>query len=97
MADDGKPFSPASHPPPTIARYRRWQSEVAVGTWQAAQAHGSGLSEAEAREALERLDPLWDELFPAERARTVRLRLKGLASLVGDLGASAASDLRAAA
>ena len=25
------------------------------------------------REALERLDPLWDELFPAEQARIVRL------------------------
>ena len=25
------------------------------------------------REALERLDPLWDELFPAEQARIVQL------------------------
>lgn len=25
------------------------------------------------REALERLDPLWDELFPAEQARIVEL------------------------
>jgi DNA invertase Pin-like site-specific DNA recombinase len=89
------------------------QPEVVVGTWQAAWAHGSDLSEAEAREALERLDPLWDELFPAERARIVRLlvervevgpdgaevrlRLEGLSSLVRDLSASAASDLRAAA
>ena len=55
-------------------------------------------------EALEQLDPLWDELFPAEQARIVRLlvervevspagadirlRLDGLASLVRDLRAS---------
>ena len=31
------------------------------------------LSEATVREALERLDPLWDELFPAEQARIVQL------------------------
>jgi DNA invertase Pin-like site-specific DNA recombinase len=88
------------------------QPEVVVGTWRAAQAHGSDLSEAEAREALERLDPLWDELFPAERARIVRLlervdvghdgaqvrlRLEGLSSLVRDLGVSGATNLRAAA
>ena len=30
-------------------------------------------SEAEVWEALERLDPLWDELFPAEQARIVQL------------------------
>ena len=55
------------------------------------------------RDALERLDPLWDELFPAEQARIVRLlvehvevgpagadsrlRMAGLAGLVRDLGA----------
>ena len=32
-----------------------------------------GLSEAEVRDALQRLDPLWDELFPAEQARIVQL------------------------
>jgi hypothetical protein len=58
-------------------------------------------------------DPLWDELFPAEQARIVRLlvervdvgpdgaevrlRLDGLASLVRDLGTSAGTDLRVAA
>ena len=31
------------------------------------------MTESEAREALERLDPLWDELFPAEQARIVEL------------------------
>jgi hypothetical protein len=59
------------------------------------------LTESETREALERLDPLWEELFPAEQARIVRLlvervdvsptgadirlRLEGLASLMRDL------------
>jgi hypothetical protein len=56
------------------------------------------------REALERLDPLWNELFAAEQARIVhllvervdvsqdgveiRLRTEGLANLVADLRAS---------
>lgn len=62
-----------------------------------------GLTEAQAREALERLHPLWDELFPAEQARIVqllvervdvdtqgveiRLRSNGLVDLVRDLNA----------
>ncbi len=64
-------------------------------------------------EALERFDPLWDELFPAERARIVRLlverveigpasadirlRVAGLTSLVRDLGAGAPDAERVAA
>jgi len=63
--------------------------------------------------ALDRLDPLWEELFPAEQARIihllvdrvdigpggadVRLRLEGLASLARDLAASPAESARAAA
>jgi hypothetical protein len=59
------------------------------------------------------LDPLWEQLFPAEQARIVRslvervvvgpvgadirLRLDGLASLVRDLTAIAPSALMAAA
>ena len=55
----------------------------------------------EAREALLRLDPLWDELFPAEQARIVqllvervevgtdgldlRLRVDGLTGLVREM------------
>src|ERR1700704_1685873 len=58
------------------------------------------ITEADVREALEQLDPLWDELFPAEQARIVQLlvegveiqedgveirfRVDGLASLVDD-------------
>jgi site-specific DNA recombinase len=47
--------------------------EIVVGTWRAARQTIQNISEAEVREALERLDPLWDELFPAEQARIVQL------------------------
>ena len=43
-----------------------------VGTWIAARGNDPDLTEAETREALGRLDPLWEELFPAEQARIVR-------------------------
>ncbi|QXM24993.1 recombinase family protein [Elioraea tepida] len=78
------------------------QPEVVVGTWVAAKAEDPDLTEADVREALDRLEPLWDELFPAEQQRIVRslvervtvgldgaeirLRVEGLASLVRDLG-----------
>ena len=70
------------------------------------------LSEAEVRTALDTLDPLWDELFPAEQARIVqllvervdvapdgadiRLRNEGLSKLVADLGAIKREARRAA-
>ena len=89
------------------------QPEVVVGTWLAARAEAPDLTEAETREALERLEPLWDELFPAEQARIVRalvervvvgpagadirLRVEGLAGLVRDLTAIAPEALRVAA
>ncbi|WP_333669077.1 recombinase family protein [Elioraea tepidiphila] len=78
------------------------QPEVVVGTWVAAQAEDPNLTETDVRDALDRLEPLWDELFPAEQQRIVRslvervtvgldgaeihLRVEGLASLVHDLG-----------
>jgi DNA invertase Pin-like site-specific DNA recombinase len=78
------------------------QPEVVVGTWMAAKAEDPDLTEADVRAALARLEPLWDELFPAEQQRIVRslvervtvgldgaeirLRVEGLASLVRDLG-----------
>ena len=34
------------------------------------------ITETEVREALFRFDPLWEELFPAEQARIVRLLVK---------------------
>jgi DNA invertase Pin-like site-specific DNA recombinase len=47
--------------------------EIVVRTWRAAREAGGDISEAEVRQAMERLDPLWDELFPAEQARIVQL------------------------
>jgi hypothetical protein len=77
--------------------------EIIVRTWRIARKSLAGLSETEVRHALHRLDPLWDELFPAEQARVVqllvervdvgpegadiRLRTEGLTRLVSDLGA----------
>jgi DNA invertase Pin-like site-specific DNA recombinase len=89
------------------------QPEMVVGTWRAARATTPDLTEQEVLLALERIEPLWDELFPAERARivrllvdrvdvrasgaAVRLRLDGLGSLVRDLAAQAPESGRAAA
>jgi DNA invertase Pin-like site-specific DNA recombinase len=47
--------------------------EVIVATWRAARIEVEGLSEKEVRDALERLDPVWNHLFPAEQARIVQL------------------------
>lgn len=87
--------------------------EIIIGTWREAKSEIDGLSETEVREALERLDPIWDELFPAEQARIVqllvervdlvaeglaiRLRRQGLASLVADLGVIGSDQERKAA
>lgn len=75
--------------------------EIVVRTWQTARQQDEAVTEAEVRDALQRLDPLWDELFPAEQARIlqllvervdvgldgvgIRLRTDGLSSLVADL------------
>jgi hypothetical protein len=77
------------------------QPEIIVGTWRAARAQQDDITEDEARTALLELDPLWDELFPAEQARIVqllvervdvrtngvevRLRPNGLAGLVREV------------
>jgi len=49
------------------------QPEIVAGTWKAASAHASDITEADARAALQQIDPLWGELFPAEQARIVTL------------------------
>jgi site-specific DNA recombinase len=86
--------------------------EIIVATWRSARAQIDGLSEADVREALEGLDPLWDELFPAEQARIVQLlveridvgfggldiqlRVQGLAHMVRDLAGIAGTARKAA-
>jgi DNA invertase Pin-like site-specific DNA recombinase len=82
------------------------QPEVIVGTWRAAREEAPGITETEVRDALEHLEPMWEELFPGEQARLVqllvervtvgptgadiKLRVDGLSSLVRDLRGSAA-------
>jgi DNA invertase Pin-like site-specific DNA recombinase len=89
------------------------QPEIIVGAWLAAKADEPDLTETETREALLRLDPLWDQLFPAEQARIIqllverveigpggadiRLRVSGLASLASDLGVVAPATTEIAA
>ncbi len=52
------------------------QPEIIVGTWKAAKASDPEINENAVREALTQLDPLWDELFPAEQARIIQLLVK---------------------
>jgi DNA invertase Pin-like site-specific DNA recombinase len=89
------------------------QPEVVAGTWMAARADAPEITERGVHDALDRLEPLWDELFPAEQARIVRtlvervvvgpagadirLRIEGLAGLVRDLAPVMPDGLKAAA
>ncbi len=82
------------------------QPEIVAGTWKAARTHDGDFTEADARTALQQLDPIWDELFPAEQARIVallvervdigtdgldiRLRVDGLNSLAREMLADTA-------
>ncbi|MGE0416991.1 MAG: recombinase family protein, partial [Acetobacteraceae bacterium] len=88
------------------------QPEIVVGTWLAARAEAPDVTEREVRDALTQLDPLWDELFPAEQARIVqllvervtvsdagaeiKLNLEGLAGLARELGTPGGDQRRAA-
>ena len=47
--------------------------EIVVETWRATASTDVRPSEGDVREALEELDALWDQLFPAEQARIVQL------------------------
>jgi DNA invertase Pin-like site-specific DNA recombinase len=87
--------------------------ELVVRTTRAAQERDASASEAEVREALLSLDPLWDELFPAEQAHIVQLlvervevreaglsitlRTEGLTSLVRAFRTTTPGDARQAA
>ncbi len=75
--------------------------EMVARTWKGARAEGEAMTEKDVIAALAQLDPLWDELFPAEQARIVQLlvervdiatdgvrvtlRTEGLAQLAGEL------------
>jgi hypothetical protein len=78
------------------------QPDIVAGGWLAARQDAPDLPKEEARDALARLDPLWEELFPAEQQRIIhalvdrvvagpsgadiRLRIEGLSGLARDLG-----------
>jgi site-specific DNA recombinase len=82
--------------------------EIIARTWKAARQQDKEITEREVREALDRFDLLWDELFPAEQARIVqllveridvtldgidiRLRVEGLTELVRDLSRNSRDD-----
>ncbi len=86
--------------------------EMVARTWKGVRAEGEAMSEKEVIAALSQLDPLWDELFPAEQARIVQLlvdrvnistdgvritlRTEGIAQLAGELN-PATKKRRAAA
>jgi site-specific DNA recombinase len=86
--------------------------EIVVRVWRAAQLDGEAIDEREVVEALQRLDPLWDQLFPAEQARILQLlvarvvvrldgleislRAEGIASVVEDLRLRADAERQAA-
>jgi DNA invertase Pin-like site-specific DNA recombinase len=86
--------------------------EIIIGTWRAARPEIEDLAEADVRDALERLDPIWNELFPAEQARivqllvervdlaanglSIRLRTNGLTSLAAELGVIGSDQKKAA-
>ena len=77
--------------------------EMIVRTWRAGKRLIAGLTESEVRQVLQRLDPVWNELFPAEQARVIqllvervdvspdgvdiRLRTEGLTNLTAELKA----------
>jgi len=60
------------------------QPEIIIGAWKEAVKHAPAMTEAQAREALINLDPMWDELFPAEQARIVQLLVDRV--IVGSAG-----------
>ena len=86
--------------------------EIVVRVWRAAQLDGEAIDEREVVEALQRLDPLWDQLFPAEQARILQLlvarvvvrldgleislRVEGITSLVEDLRLRESTERQAA-
>lgn len=77
------------------------EPEIVVATWRAARSQQSDVTEADIREALQKFEALWDELFPTEQARIIqllvervdvmadgidiRLRVDGLTHLLQDI------------
>ncbi len=80
--------------------------EMIVRTWLSTRQIDEDIDESEVRKIIKEIDPVWDELFPAEQTRIVqllvqrvdvsldgvaiRLRTAGLASLIAELRMMAA-------
>jgi site-specific DNA recombinase len=86
--------------------------EIIVRTWRKARQLAGDINESEVRDALHRLEPIWNELFPAEQTRIVhllvervdvgpdgvdiRLRTEGLTNLTTELRMVQSAARRAA-
>jgi site-specific DNA recombinase len=86
--------------------------ELVVRTWRVAWLSDEQIDEREVVEALQRLDPLWDQLFPTEQARILQLlvarvkvrldgleislRVEGIGSLVEELRLRESAEQQAA-
>jgi site-specific DNA recombinase len=86
--------------------------EIIVRTWRKARQLVGNIDETEVRDALHRLEPIWNELFPTEQTRIVhllvervdvspdgvdiRLRTEGLTNLMTELRLIQSADRRAA-
>ena len=78
--------------------------EIIVQTWRSARNSIKGLTESDVRSSLLVLEPLWNELFPAEQSRIIqllvervdvrtnrvdiKLRIDGVTSLLGELASA---------
>jgi hypothetical protein len=86
--------------------------ELVVRTWRAAYLDDDQIDEREVVEALQRLDPLWDQLFPTEQVRILQLlvarvavrldgleislRVEGITSVIEDLRLRESTERQAA-
>jgi site-specific DNA recombinase len=61
------------------------QPEIIVGAWRGARTEQDDITEDDVRNVLLQLDPLWDELFPAEQARIVQLLVERIEVRTNDL------------
>lgn len=59
--------------------------DIVVKTWAAAQSKDPSITEKEVRQALHDIDPVWNELFPAEQARILHLLIERVAVLTNGL------------
>ena len=86
--------------------------EIVVRVWRASQPGGEPIDEREVTLALQRLDPLWEQLFPVEQARVLQLlvarvvvrldgleislRVEGIGSVVEELRLHEVAERQAA-